>query len=207
MFRASLVRTFQCFRHIPFEKPKTSRLLPSYLYFVRCFCSQHSPSNSVLKYFYFPLSCPPFCFVGLSRLSCQSISTFCTQFQFFALNFNFLHCLGLIDVLSANQHDESFACILLHTELLPQMWHEIASRQVIVSLFWLYLQCSCIFTVKLSKAYPSILHYWTDYLKLEPASRFKNAIMNWLFQHWTRSLDPRIRLTASIFEKSIHCCD
>ena len=26
---------------------------------------------------------------------------------------NFLHCLGLIDVLSANQHDEIFACILL----------------------------------------------------------------------------------------------
>jgi len=28
-------------------------------------------------------------------------------------NFNFLHCLGLIDVLSANQHAEIFACILL----------------------------------------------------------------------------------------------
>ncbi len=32
-------------------------------------------------------------------LSINLISTFCTQFQLFALNFNFLHCLGLIDVL------------------------------------------------------------------------------------------------------------
>ena len=35
-------------------------------------------------------------------------------FQLFALNFNFLHyCLGLIDVLSANEHAEMFAGILL----------------------------------------------------------------------------------------------
>ena len=54
--------------------------------------------------------------VSLSRLSCQSIS-----FQVFALissflhskNFKFLHCLGLNDMLSANQHGEIFACILL----------------------------------------------------------------------------------------------
>ena len=39
-------------------------------------------------------------------------------------------------MLSANQHDEIFVCILFHTELLPQMWHEIASRQVIVSFFF-----------------------------------------------------------------------
>ena len=59
------------------------------------------------------------------------------------------------------------------------------------------------FTVKPSEAYPSRLHQWTDYLKLEPASRFKNAIMNWLFEYWTRSFDPRIGLTGSISEKSI----
>ena len=41
----------------------------------------------------------------------------------------------------------------------------------------------------------------TDYLKLEAASRFKNAMMNWLFKYWIRSLDPRIRLTGSVFEK------
>ena len=38
-------------------------------------------------------------------------------------------------------------------------------------------------------------------------SRFKNVIMNWLFEYWTRSFDPRIRLTGSVFEKSIQCCD
>ena len=46
-------------------------------------------------------------------LSINLISTFCTQFQLFALNFNFLHRLGLIDVLSANELAETFACVLL----------------------------------------------------------------------------------------------
>ena len=41
------------------------------------------------------------------------ISTFCTQFQISALNFNFLHCMGLIDKFSANEHAEMFACGLL----------------------------------------------------------------------------------------------
>ena len=68
-------------------------------------------------------------------------------------------------------------------------------------------QLSSSLIVKLSEAYPSWLHQWTDYLKLEPASRFKNAIMNWLFEYWTRSLYPGKRLTGSVFEKSIHCCD
>ena len=44
----------------------------------------------------------------------HSISTFCTNFVFLhSKNFKFLHCLGLIDMLSANQHGETFACILL----------------------------------------------------------------------------------------------
>ena len=34
-------------------------------------------------------------------------------FYFFALNFNFLHCLGLTDELSTNKHAEMFACVLL----------------------------------------------------------------------------------------------
>ena len=33
------VRTFQYFYHSSFEKPKASKRLPSYLCFVRCFCS------------------------------------------------------------------------------------------------------------------------------------------------------------------------
>ena len=46
-------------------------------------------------------------------LSINLISTFCTQFHLFALSFNFLHCSGLIDVLSANELAEIFACVLL----------------------------------------------------------------------------------------------
>ena len=68
--------------------------------------------------------------------------------------------------------------------------------------YWHGQVCAMQITVKPSEAYPSRL-----YLKLELASRFKNPIMNWLFEYWTRSLDPRIRLTCSIFEKSIHCCN
>ena len=47
----------------------------------------------------------------------HSISTFCTQFQLSACNFNFLQCLRLIDMLSANQHGESFACILFGSKV------------------------------------------------------------------------------------------
>ena len=36
-------------------------------------------------------------------LSINLILTFCTQFQLFAFNFNFLHCLALIGVLSTNE--------------------------------------------------------------------------------------------------------
>ena len=47
-------------------------------------------------------------------LAINLISTFCTQFQLFALKtFIFLHCSGLIDALSANERAEIFASILL----------------------------------------------------------------------------------------------
>ena len=47
-------------------------------------------------------------------LAINLISTFCTQFQLFALKtFIFLHCSGLIDALSANERAEMFASILL----------------------------------------------------------------------------------------------
>ena len=85
-----------------------------YLCFVGCFCSKNFPSNSELKRCY-SLNLPAilFCCAFATVLSINLISTFCTQFQLFALNFNFLHCLGLIDVFSANEHAEIFACILL----------------------------------------------------------------------------------------------
>ena len=52
-------------------------------------------------------------------LSINLISTFCTQFQLFALkNVNFLDCLGLIDAFSANERAEIIACILLVYQLL-----------------------------------------------------------------------------------------
>ena len=51
---------------------------------------------------------------SVSWLSWQSISfqLSALKFNFYALNFNFLYCLGLNDVLSANERAEIFACIL-----------------------------------------------------------------------------------------------
>ena len=46
--------------------------------------------------------------------------SFFNQFQLFALNFNFLDCLGLIDMLSDNQHGEIFAYILLNPTLFRE---------------------------------------------------------------------------------------
>ena len=52
-------------------------------------------------------------------LSINLISTFCTQFQLFALKiFKFLDCLGLINALSANERAEIITCILLVYQLL-----------------------------------------------------------------------------------------
>ena len=45
-------------------------------------------------------------------ITVQFNSTFNTQLQRFALNIIFLHCSGLTDVFSANQHTEISACIL-----------------------------------------------------------------------------------------------
>ena len=45
------------------------------------------------------------------------ISTFCTNFVFLhSKNVKLLHCLGLIDMLSANQKAEILVCILLICE-------------------------------------------------------------------------------------------
>ena len=30
---------------------------------------------------------------------------------------------------------------------------------------------------------PLKLHYWIDFLKIEAACSFKNAVMNWLFEY------------------------
>ena len=61
-------------------------------------------------------------------LSINLISTFCTQFHLFALNFNFLHCLGLIDVLSANELAEIFACVLLISFICFEMRDKLLSN-------------------------------------------------------------------------------
>ena len=54
-----------------------------------------------------------------SFCTCQSflISTLCTNFVFLhSKNFKFLHCLGLIDMLSANQHGEIFVMYIIRSE-------------------------------------------------------------------------------------------
>ena len=61
----------------------------------------------------------------------HSISTFCTNFVFrhSKNNFKFLHCLGLIDMLSANQHGEIFSCIFTYTnETFPLGVHRWLER-------------------------------------------------------------------------------
>ena len=61
------------------------------------------------------LSAILFFFVTVFQGTCQSflISTFCTNFVFLhsKKNFKFLHCLGLIDLLSTSQNAEIFVCI------------------------------------------------------------------------------------------------
>ena len=57
-------------------------------------------------------------------------------------------------------------------------------------------------SVKPSEVYPSSLHSWIDYLNIEPASGFKNAITNWLLEKWThQSLIPRIRQMGLMLKK------
>ena len=97
------------------KRPVASTLVYILIIFVKsvklcincCFCSLQTLRQR-----------PPFCLARFSdfpvnqflkfQLSALNISSFCTQFYF-----NFLHCLGLIDVLSANERAEIFACVLL----------------------------------------------------------------------------------------------
>ena len=68
---------------------------------------------------------PSVSFSFATFLSINLTSSFCTQFQLSALissfctQKKFLHCLGLIDMLSDNQHGEIFLCILLIMKLKP----------------------------------------------------------------------------------------
>ena len=56
-------------------------------------------------------------FIEFSRLTCQSI-----EIQLFALNYNFLHYIRLIDMFSADEHAEMFACELL---ILVYTWFQV----------------------------------------------------------------------------------
>ena len=96
------------------RSPRLPDFEPGICALLGVFVQSNFPSNSELKRCY-SLNLPAilFCCAFATVLSINLISTFCTQFQLFALNFNFLHCLGLIDVFSANEHAEIFACILL----------------------------------------------------------------------------------------------
>ena len=62
-----------------------------------------------------------------------SISTFWTNFVFLhSKNFKFLHCLGLINMLSANQHGEIFSCILLKSELKNNFFEILKEEDAIL---------------------------------------------------------------------------
>ena len=118
-----LVHTF---RNV-FGSPKTFRILANCFYFARSFCFCYYPSNYELNVVTFSSSFRHFvllCFRDLpvNRFNFNFlllILTHCTQFQLFALNFNFLHSIstfsavsGFIYVFSANERAEIFAYIL-----------------------------------------------------------------------------------------------
>ena len=67
----------------------------------------------------------------------HSISTFWTNFVFLHLKkFKFLYCLGLIDMLSANQHGQIFSCILLVFEKFTRAY----LFQIALEIMWLPIQ-------------------------------------------------------------------
>ena len=97
--RAKFVHTF---RNV-FGSPKTFRILANFFYFVRSFCFCYYPSNYELNVVTFSSSFRHFvllCFRDLpvNRYNFNFlllILTHCTQFQLFALNFNFQRCFGI----------------------------------------------------------------------------------------------------------------
>ena len=98
-FRVPLVHTF---RNV-FGSPKTFRILANFFYFVRSFCFCYYHSNYELNVVTFSSSFRHFvllCFRDLpvNRFNFNFlllILTHCTQFQLFALNFNFQRCFGI----------------------------------------------------------------------------------------------------------------
>ena len=87
------------------KRPVASTLVYTLIIFVKsvklcincCFCSLQTLRQR-----------PPFC---LARFSDFPVNQF--NFIFLHSISSFLHCLGLIDVLSANELAEIFACVLL----------------------------------------------------------------------------------------------
>ena len=72
---------------------------------------------------------PSVSFSFATLLSINLISSSCT-------NFVFLHCLGLIDMLSAHQHGEIFACILLTSKLCRKTAGNSTEKLVFSFLPW-----------------------------------------------------------------------
>ena len=95
------------------QKQKTYKSVETIYFLIACNSrlfahSSSSPKKKVLK------GVVDYQQTRVTILAINLISTFCTQFQLFALKtFIFLHCSGLIDELSANERAEIFASILL----------------------------------------------------------------------------------------------
>ena len=86
-------------------------------------------------------------FVTVFQGTCQSvlISTFCTTFVFLhSKNFDFLHCLGLIDMLSANQNAEIFVCILSSSNSFHIYHYDICSLGWLVGCISDMLKGDCV---------------------------------------------------------------
>ena len=99
--------------------------------------------------------------INLISTFLHSISTFCTNFVFLhSKNFKFLHCLGLIDMLSANQRVEIFSCILLVLKLSTSRFEEMlmfqAFQQCLWWSVWLLVKCR----TQLDPYYGKLPPYW-----------------------------------------------
>ena len=115
-FLAIVFQGFQYFRFSLYWKPQTSTLLARGLCFFGCFHSQHSPLNAEFKkrQNFFP-TCPLFCLLCFRKLSANQFDV------------NFLHCLGIIDVFSTNEHAGIF-CIFLITSVSDFLTLDILSQ-------------------------------------------------------------------------------
>ena len=91
------------------------------------------------------------------------------QFNFVFLhskNFKFLHCLGLIDILSANQHGEIFSCIYITMQRKTQDCSKVRAARAARLFFFTrlikFLICGVVVPVSVAVAKNTSFHDFLD---------------------------------------------